>query len=545
MRAPRCAASRPCTGVADGELPRELVAAAKQRRPDVDPAELIATSWAGLHRQLDARIAAGLTKFGDVTRAGDAAAELTTFYDCYSAAESPIPSVRAAALHAASRQANLIPDTLTAQWARTALDEAKRPLSTPLHHGPEPYLNGYEVLQGLADRIPDDLVPEILRLIDPLLPRGYGHYRRMDEQIARILIGLGHNNPIHHAAVAERIAVVFEDADDLADIIVDAAPLLSTPLNMIKPHLHALLAREPGRREAQTRNAALALVSIGDRSSDLLAVADSAVTEQLESSATDIPNPVGSAESTALLAACLPVDRRTELARHYCARILDTNDTENNRATYASACRLSAADLPAYIRNELFDQLFPLDAAADSEHPSDVMQSRLSNPFGFIRHQGRPGELRRQVAKTLAVLAGDRARQDRVWKATQQLAVSGEPANASTVGYVGYTLAKHGYLPDMPWDAIACSPESEIRRLAAALIPFTRDVDTDLVTSLACDSQLLVRSELAQSITNIRNDSADHATDHQLLDAASDILREDPSYRVRSKLGPVAAQARG
>ena len=49
--------------VANGELPSELAAAAKRRRPDVDPAALIATSWAGLHRQLDAYIAAGLTKF--------------------------------------------------------------------------------------------------------------------------------------------------------------------------------------------------------------------------------------------------------------------------------------------------------------------------------------------------------------------------------------------------------------------------------------------------------------------------------------------------
>jgi len=49
--------------VADGELASELAAAAKQRRPDIDPAELIAASWAALHRQLDAYIAAGLTKF--------------------------------------------------------------------------------------------------------------------------------------------------------------------------------------------------------------------------------------------------------------------------------------------------------------------------------------------------------------------------------------------------------------------------------------------------------------------------------------------------
>jgi probable F420-dependent oxidoreductase len=48
---------------ADGELPAELAAAARRRRPGVDPAELIAAGWDRLHRQLDAYIEAGLTKF--------------------------------------------------------------------------------------------------------------------------------------------------------------------------------------------------------------------------------------------------------------------------------------------------------------------------------------------------------------------------------------------------------------------------------------------------------------------------------------------------
>jgi probable F420-dependent oxidoreductase len=49
--------------VADGELPVEVAVAVRRRRPDVDPAELIATSWDQLHRQLDAYLDAGLTKF--------------------------------------------------------------------------------------------------------------------------------------------------------------------------------------------------------------------------------------------------------------------------------------------------------------------------------------------------------------------------------------------------------------------------------------------------------------------------------------------------
>lgn len=49
--------------VGDGDMPEGLVAAVKRRRPDVDPADLIALDWPQLHRQLDAYLAAGLTKF--------------------------------------------------------------------------------------------------------------------------------------------------------------------------------------------------------------------------------------------------------------------------------------------------------------------------------------------------------------------------------------------------------------------------------------------------------------------------------------------------
>ncbi|OBI84979.1 TIGR03854 family LLM class F420-dependent oxidoreductase [Mycobacterium asiaticum] len=49
--------------VADGDLPEELVAAVRRRRPDVEPGQLVAAGWDALHRQLDAYLDAGLTKF--------------------------------------------------------------------------------------------------------------------------------------------------------------------------------------------------------------------------------------------------------------------------------------------------------------------------------------------------------------------------------------------------------------------------------------------------------------------------------------------------
>jgi probable F420-dependent oxidoreductase len=50
-------------GVADGRLPDAIAAGVRARRPDLDPAELVARDWSQLHRQLDGLIAAGLSKF--------------------------------------------------------------------------------------------------------------------------------------------------------------------------------------------------------------------------------------------------------------------------------------------------------------------------------------------------------------------------------------------------------------------------------------------------------------------------------------------------
>jgi probable F420-dependent oxidoreductase len=50
-------------GVADGGLRTDVAAAIRARRPDADPADLVAGDWSQLHRQLDGLIAAGLSKF--------------------------------------------------------------------------------------------------------------------------------------------------------------------------------------------------------------------------------------------------------------------------------------------------------------------------------------------------------------------------------------------------------------------------------------------------------------------------------------------------
>lgn len=83
---------------------------------------------------------------------------------------------------------------------------------------------------------------------------------------------------------------------------------------------------------------------------------------------------------------------------------------------------------------------------------------------------------------------------------------------------------------------MASSSDAEMRRLAAALIPFTPEADAESVTSLARDTNLAVRRDLAQAIGDLtRADSG--AVSDQYRDVI-DLLRGDPSYLVRSALGP-------
>jgi probable F420-dependent oxidoreductase len=49
--------------VGTGTIAPEVAAAARARRPDADPAQLVAADWPALHRLLDGHIEAGLTKF--------------------------------------------------------------------------------------------------------------------------------------------------------------------------------------------------------------------------------------------------------------------------------------------------------------------------------------------------------------------------------------------------------------------------------------------------------------------------------------------------
>jgi probable F420-dependent oxidoreductase len=74
--------------IAFGGIPDALAAAARRRRPDADPASLIADGWASARAMIEAHIAAGLSKF--VVRPASSRVSLDEFLVGFSAELTPL-----------------------------------------------------------------------------------------------------------------------------------------------------------------------------------------------------------------------------------------------------------------------------------------------------------------------------------------------------------------------------------------------------------------------------------------------------------------------
>jgi probable F420-dependent oxidoreductase len=76
--------------VATEGIPDSLIAAARARRPDADPATLIAASWPDVRRLIEQYVAAGLTKF--VLRPASPQASLSGFLEKFAGEMMPLQS---------------------------------------------------------------------------------------------------------------------------------------------------------------------------------------------------------------------------------------------------------------------------------------------------------------------------------------------------------------------------------------------------------------------------------------------------------------------
>lgn len=461
------------------------------------------------------------------------AGQLGGYFDCRSESQAFQFQRRAAAYGAAAGEADLIPDDLVNAWATSALAEALQHEGRPF--GAEVWLEAYKLLAGLAIRLPNELVDELLSDIDRLLPREPHHYTMVDDQIAGILVGLCAGKPEMHAEIAERVALAFEVADDIADRLIEHFEVLEPVYRLIEGRLQNLVGPHTIEESGKVRNATEVLVRLGNRSEKVIEAAESFVARELAApptySANQIAHIAGKSD-TATIATCLSADRQIALAWHFCDHALDEKDIEGNRALFAGALIPLADTLPTDIRDELFDRLFRL--AVGSDEPAsqfDAWERRFGDPFAPFHIERVPGHLRRQVIMTLAMLAADGQRRRLVWHAAQLLMRTGESQDALAFARTSYQLSRFDFSIELPWRTMALSNDPEMRLLAATVFPTsTEQIDFEATESLARDPDRDVRIAVAESL------AARGHLGSVGIEELTQILRNDPSYQVRRRL---------
>jgi hypothetical protein len=463
---------------------------------------------------------------GDASEAATVADQLDEYVDCLADAQSPQYQCRTAAFAAAAAQADLIPDSLVLQWATIGVAAAQSREGSAA--GQKIWINAYKLLAGLSRRIPEEVVDGLLADIGTLLDREHDTGTHVDRQLAKILIALSEGCTDHQGIVAEHVATAYERAGDVADRLVIAVDALTPILRLVEQRLRDLVTSRRDRR------ATLTLVELGDRSEAVVNVADEYVSEELERTPAYSENSssiLGSVHEPAIMAACLPTERRIQLARHFVERVLDVEDAEDNRDSFAAACEIMAEQIPDDVRGELFQRLLPLtEDQSASQNIFDVIAQRYQDPLGFMRIRQQTGQLRRRVVATLASLAVDEAQKEMVWGASQRLFKSGAADDSLMAARTGYNLAKTGYPIDIPWNALAHSAEPGMRQLAVALLPYQPQFQPAIVEELAHDKETAVRHELALSLRKIPTNS-----DPAVADLVN-LMRNDPSHRVRYEL---------
>ena len=460
----------------------------------------------------------------------ETAAKLATYFDCRSATRALQFQSRAAAFGAAAGQADLIPDDLVSDWATSALAEAVQHDGRPF--GADVWLEAYKLLAGLAARLPNGLVDQIFSDIDGLLPRERYQYTHADDQIAGILVGLCAGHPDKREQVAERVALAFEVADDIAAELICHFDTLEPVLRLIEGRLQTLVGPYEIEGIARVRNATEVLVRLGNHSNEVIEAAESLVARELAAPPTygaGHVSQIAGKTDIATIATCLPADRQIALARHFFDHALDENDSERNRSRFAQACIPLSDTLPTHARDDLFDRLFRLAVGSDEPVSEfDQWEQRFADPFAPVHIERVPGALRRQVTLTLAKLAADGQRRRLVWHAAQLLMRTGESQDALAFARACYILNQRGFAIELPWRTMALSNDREIRLLAATVLPAaTEQMDFEATESLARDVDTDVRIAVAESLAARSRDGSVG------IDELTQILRADPSYRVR------------
>jgi hypothetical protein len=228
--------------------------------------------------------------------------------------------------------------------------------------GPQVSLHAFEAIASIALQIPSSSVEDVLQLLEPLVEREPGHYRRTDRAMVTALAGIYRAHPNSRDRVGQVLLRCLAD-DGLARVAtVRSLVELAGVASPLKQGLTALAD--------EGNDAALEVLAYyRDRSTRVVSDASRRVAEFLKwtpdvrSSEWTIFDNLG---KIAVYAALLDEDDRVSVARHLVQIAELDSELEVNRASALLGIPVLAEELPGEARAELFERAVRLAQSQSS-----------------------------------------------------------------------------------------------------------------------------------------------------------------------------------
>ena len=433
---------------------------------------------------------------------------------------SPAYWVPATALRVIAAQADIVPDEHMEEIVDAAVDVLERHRAgtlrdTPLL-SPSVLLAALRALAALAQRLSETAAASVLDYLKPLVPRDQNSYRHTDDSHVRVCVGIAGIHASLRAAALGQLLDLLAAADSGVSERVEheAADLFIRFRPLVEDRLREL--------SAAGNTYATALLTLGGGTPDgaQMTAAAAALAAPLRNTATSIGVGTGAVRQSQL-AWHLPDTDRRDLVAIQLDRAAFPYEPAHNRADYLLAAVNLSHDLDSV--DDLYRRAV---AAADDANPSlgDLMVNIGNHPLGTFRTSGATLDTRPHAVYLASALA--RTPDQKAEVRARALALLGTPSAGYYVVRALQKLAPTALAHDVP--LLATQADWAVRSLAALTWAIRSPDDPTIGLLLAEDNDVRVRRALASAVSN-----ADKTT---VTTAVETTLRTDRHFSVRSLL---------
>jgi hypothetical protein len=437
-------------------------------------------------------------------KAAEAAACVTEVVELQDEIRSEAPWERASALAVVASQADVLSTESVAFHVPLLVMASAGVPQSPF--GAQVSVSAMKALAELATRIPDDLVPEVLDVFEPLVdhpPTSGGFIRQEIPQTFAAIIAM---HPRHRERAA-RLLMSCLDQEFFADPGRMALRWLGPLARLLIPDLRRLA--DHGNRTALDT-----LADLHDSAPTVLAEARRRVDGVLraEPPVERAQWSLGGVDAQAsVYALLLSEDDRAALARKWLRLAQDSLDLAFNRSIAIDGIACLAHYLPDTLRTQLFDEVIALADAGLPVSEVDKSTRQSQHPLSRFRLNIGTGDLPRSAARACALLATTADQARRVIETIAMWLRSADDQDLAAVAQ-SLTLLDRS-LAEFDLRFLVGHQSSLIRRAAVQLWSQDPQRDGSFAEKFVTDADRDVRAALASQLRTIsENDSSTAAS---------------------------------